>query len=79
LCRSNGEELIFHDEVRDRPGRRHSPSQGQGVRPGPHVPGEQAAQEPVDSVDVKVAGQFLERDDQRRVADDLANSRIAVR
>ena len=26
LSRSNREELIFHDEVRDRSGRRHSPS-----------------------------------------------------
>jgi hypothetical protein len=26
VSRSNREELIFHDEVRDRPGRRHPPS-----------------------------------------------------
>ena len=34
MPRSNGEELICHDEVRDRSGRRHSPSwpRGRGSR-----------------------------------------------
>ncbi len=37
--RSNGEELIFHDEVRDRSGRRHSPSwrRGRGARRTSHA------------------------------------------
>ena len=41
-------------------------------RQGLRVPGEEAAEELVHSVNVEVPGQLFERDDQRRVADDLA-------
>jgi hypothetical protein len=68
-----GADAADADDLAGHPGQGEPLCQPAPVgRQGLRVPGDQAAKEPVDSVDVEVPGQFFERDDQRRVADDLA-------
>src|SRR6516225_1508420 len=69
----SGADAADADDLAGHPGQGESLCQLAPVgRQRPRVPGEEATEEPVDSVDVKVPGQLFDRDDQRRVADDPA-------